>query len=244
MTDEDIVEELKDKPKRFAGSCGTFAQWCKSMRELLPKEEEPEYEDLVPMNSRILPSSLKAEGDNDELYPGEHDLEHSGEWMMINFANIRICTIKYLFINSGFFTPAKWDAVRDFFEKGLRSFFEERLDDLLNGYHSPLSAEDFGRQHLDSGKLISLMRGHFDWKTGGNPEMPAKVKGYVIGDMLQGLLTEICSFFFTANSFNEEDYGSELEFYLDHIDDILDTSDVRPAAAPSAMNFSDWDGEF
>lgn len=244
MTDEDIIEELKDKPKRLAGSCGTFAQWCKSMRELLPKEEDPEFEDLIPMSSRVIPSSLSAMNDHDELYPGEHDLEHNGQWMMIHFANIRICTIKYLLINSGFFTLAKWDAVKDFFEKGLRGFFEERLDDILNGYRSPLDAGDLGRQHMDSGELVSIMRGPFEWKTGGNPEMPAKVKGFIIGDMMQGLIDEISGFFYSTRNYDEEDYAKELEFYLDHIDDILNTSDVRPAAVPSAMNFGDWDGEF
>lgn len=97
---------------------------------------------------------------------------------------------------------------------------------------------------MDSGKLVSIMRGPFEWKTGGNPEMPAKVKGFIIGDMMQGLIDEISGFFYSTRSFDEEDYAKELEFYLDHIDDILNTSDVRPAAVPSAMNFSDWDGEF
>lgn len=244
MSDEDIIEELKDKPKRFAGSCGTFAQWCKSMRNLFPQEEESEFEDLEPMTTRITPSSPSAMNDDVELYPGEHDLEHNCQWMMIHFANIRICTIKYLFINSGFFTTAKWNAVQDFFEKGLRGFFEERLDDILNGYRSSLSAEDFGQQYLGFSKLVSLMRGPFDWKTGGNPEMPAKVKGYIIGDMMQALLDEISGFFYGTNNIDDDEYEKDPEFYLDHIDAIVDTSDVQPTIFDSVMNYENWDGEF
>lgn len=224
----DILSELADKPRRYACSCGTFEQWCRSMRNLLPEQEEDEF--IIESKAfKPVPSAANFyDNEDDELYPGSKDPIHGADNMSIYLANIRYRTVKYLYIHTGLFTLERWNKAEAYFQKGLANFLESEMDFLcFNGLQKRNThIEDLAREFLDGGTWASLMRDNFEWRYGGNPDMPAEIKGFIIGDMLQLFINDILDQFYFWNPKDYDEAMSSLDYYLNHISEILDTSDI------------------
>ena len=229
ITEEsEILSELIAKPRKYASSCGTFEQWCRSMRELLPEKLADDFSIEIE-TSKPMPSAANFyENEDGELYPGQKDPEHGADNLSIYLANIRYRTVKYLYIHSGLYTFERWKKADYYFQQGLAAFLESEMDFLcFNGLQKRNShIGDLARVYLDGGKWTSLMRDHFEWRYGGNPDMPAIIKGFIIGDMLQLFIDDICEQFYFWNPKDYDETMSSLDYYMNHISEILDTSDI------------------
>lgn len=75
-------------------------------------------------------------------------------------------------------------------------------------------------------RVYSLMRDNSEWSYGGNSDMPAEIKGFIIGDMLQLFINDILDQFYFWNPKDYDEAMSSLDYYLNHILEILDTSDI------------------
>ena len=223
-----VLTELADKPKRLSGQCGTFDQWCCSMREYLPEQAEFIFESkaCTPVSSALNSSDF----DNDEeLYPGEKDPVHGADNMLIYFANIRYRTVKYLYIQTGLFTFDRWKQAEKYFSDGLKAFLESEVEFLTShGLKKRKgSIEDVTQFFIDGGTWASKMRGPFEWKYGGNPDMPAVIKGFIIGDMLQVVINDIFGLFYEPAPTDYDATLSSLDYFLEHIPDIINTDSIE-----------------
>lgn len=67
---------------------------------------------------------------------------------------------------------------------------------------------------------------NFEWSYGGNHDITAEIKGFIIGDMLQLFINDILDQFYFWNPKDYDKAMSSLDYYLNHISEILDTSDI------------------
>lgn len=146
--------------------------------------------------------------------------------MSIYLANIRYRTVKYLYIHSGLYTVERRKKAEEYFQDGLGSFLESEMDYLYShGLEKRVTPiEDLARMFLEGGTWASLMRGPFEWRYAGNPDMPAEIKGFIIGDMLQLFINDICAQFYNRHPKDYDEAMSSLDYYLNSIPGILDTS--------------------
>lgn len=86
--------------------------------------------------------------------------------------------------------------------------------------------EDLAHEFIDGGTWASLMRDNSEWSYGGNSDMPAEIKGFIIGDMLQLFINDILDQFYFWNPKDYDEAMSSLDYYLNNISEILDTSDI------------------
>ena len=89
------------------------------------------------------------------------------------------------------------------------------------------SIEDVTQFFIDGGTWASKMRGPFEWKYGGNPDMPAVIKGFIIGDMLHVVINDIFGLFYEPAPTDYDATLSSLDYFLEHIPDIINTDSIE-----------------
>ena len=198
MSEDEILAELAEKPKRFAGSCGTFSQWCDAMHKEIRQDKE---------DSTSISSVINSVGKRGNVYlssMGRKNVDDYDLYMSLDYdmdrANLCVRTLMYLYQRTGYYSEERWKNTLDELTSAFYKFIEDQLDDFEQnpGIPATYSFEDQIPFYTESMSLSRVMiDGAEDVML---TDMPEKVVKYYLNDFLDTLIATIFKPFYMPES--------------------------------------------
>ena len=236
--DAEVLVELADKPKRLAGQCGTFAQWCRSMQEYLPEQENKE-----PIASSI---SFEEPPEGSQSYRStmsDYELLTNVE-LDLNNVQAVLKTLYYIYQESGCYTRERWNDIIEYLRMTVSDFLDNQYYRLRDLFDVP------DPEPIREAIQPFFNRWEFDQKlTGNGGVMPdngadSGIRRVLVHHVLSDLAYTLFSFFDTFS--NGYDYDATLKnitLLQEKMQQVFESS-KDSVIVPSKMYFDNPDEPF
>lgn len=230
--DEDfIISELTGKPKHFAGTCGTFSQWSKSMRELLPKE----YIELIPSTSNEEPES---QDQQEYRYSFSEDELNTNLSITLDTVKSILKTLLQFYYLTGCFTKKRWNAVIDYLDRVVSDFLDQQYICLRESFEVPPASpiREAIEPYFSQWEFSNLLYDGRQFQN--NSVLEPDVRRIVLNHVLPDLAYKFFSFFDTYSElFDYESTRLTVLFFQNNYKSVLESSRQEADSLQSfAMN--------
>lgn len=213
-----ILSELASKPKHFAGSCGTFGQWSKSMLDLLPKEDWS----IIPLASNEEPEST-----DQQEYRYSFSEDELTTTMSITLKTISsiLKTLLHFYVLTGCYTKERWYAIIEYLDRVVSDFLYQQHMCLRESFDVPPSSpiRDAIEPYFSEWEFNDLLYDHRHLPE--NSVLDSDVRRIVLNHVLPDLAYKFFSFFDTySEQFDYEATRQAVSYLLDNYKSVLESS--------------------
>ena len=213
-----ILSELASKPKHFAGSCGTFSQWSKSMLDLLPKEDRS----IIPSASN---EELESPDQQEYRYSFSEDELTTTMSITLKTISSILKTFLHFYVLTGCYTKERWYAIIDYLDRVVSDFLCQQHMCLWESFDVPQSVpvRDAIEPYFSQWEFNDLL---YDFRqVPENSVLDSDVRSIVLNHVLPDLAYKFFSFFDTySEQFDYEATCQAVSFLQDNYKSVLESS--------------------
>lgn len=218
LEDDQILLELAKHPKSLSGTCGTFEQWRKAMKELLPKREE----------SGLVPSACNEE--EEPLDSQEYRYSFSDYELFctldveLGSAKAILRTLLYLYRQTGCYTRERWHEVIKYLDRVMSDFLDQQYMTLRESFDVPSSSpiRTAIEPYFNSWEFGDLLCDNRPLPEGGALE--PDIRRVVLSHVLPDLAYKLFSFFDTySEHFDYDATRKTVDYFIQNYKRVLNS---------------------
>lgn len=233
-----VLVELADKPKRLAGQCGTFEQWCRSMQEYLPEQENKE-----PVTSSITFEEQPVESQSYRNTMSDYELFVNVELDLKNIQGV-LKTLHYIYQESGCYTRERWNDIVEYLRTAASDFLDNQYYRLQDSFDVPepepireAIRPFFNRWEYD--QRLTGVKGVLP-DNGCDPDIRRVLVHHVLSDLAYTLFTFFDTF---SNGYEHDATFKNITLLQEKFQQVFESS-REDALVPSRMYFDNPDEPF